>query len=101
MIFDCGLKKPQYLKSAMDSHCMKVPTSFFAVPPTVRRSILMVGIPTSTGTALPYLEQVARHSWSFRALATMEKRVSTSGSLPIIVADLVGDLICPVTNGYA
>ncbi len=33
-------------------HCMNPPASFLAVPPTVRLSILMVGMPTPTGHGL-------------------------------------------------
>ena len=35
----------------MKLYCMKPPGSFLAVPPTVRRSIFSVGMPTPTGTA--------------------------------------------------
>ena len=77
------------------SYCMKPPGSFLAVPPTVRRSILMVGMPTPTGTACPSLPQVPTPSSSFRSLPTIETRVRTSGPLPISVAPLIGAVISP------
>src|SRR5438105_15849596 len=39
-------------------YCMKPPGSFRAVPPTVMRSSLVVGMPTPTGTACPSLPHV-------------------------------------------
>src|SRR6202142_135188 len=80
---------------------MYPPVSRFAVPPTVRRSILMVGIPTPTGTACPSLPQVPTPSSSFKSLPTIETRVSTSGPLPIRVAPLIGAVICPSSFRYA
>ena len=69
--------------------------SFLAVPPTVKRSILMVGMPTPTGTAWPSLPQVPTPSSSFKSFPTIETRVSTSGPLPISVAPLIGAVILP------
>src|SRR5581483_10795698 len=57
-----------------------------AVPPTVMRSILMVGIPTPTGTLCPSLPQVPMPSSSRRSLPTMLTYFSASGPLPIRVA---------------
>src|SRR5205823_10957775 len=74
---------------------MKTPPPFFAVPPTVRRSTFIVGIPTPTGTAWPSFPQVPTPSSSLRSLPTMETRVSTSGPLPINVAPLIGAVIWP------
>ena len=80
---------------------MNPPVSRFAVPPTVRRSILIVGMPTPTGTACPSLPQVPTPSSSFKSLPTIETRVSTSGPLPIRVAPLIGAVICPFSMRYA
>ena len=61
-----------------------------AVPPTVMRSILMVGMPTPTGTAWPSLPQTPMPSSSFRSLPTMETYFSASGPLPMSVAPRTG-----------
>src|SRR6185369_5390854 len=60
------------------------------VPPTVRPSIRMVGIPTPTGTDWPSLPQVPIPSSSCMSLPTRVIRVSTSGPLPMSVAPRTG-----------
>src|SRR5215472_15036259 len=63
---------------------------YLAVPPTVMRSSLSVGIPTPTGTDWPSFPQVPTPSSSCRSLPTMETLVNASGPLPIRVQFLSG-----------
>src|ERR1019366_7339719 len=66
-----------------------------AVPPTVILSILMVGIPTPTGTLCPSLPQVPMPSSSRRSLPTILTYFSASGPLPISVALRTGRVSLP------
>src|SRR6266550_7475006 len=66
-----------------------------AVPPTVILSILMVGIPTPTGTLCPSLPQTPMPSSSSRLLPTMLTCRSASGPLPINVAFRTGRVRWP------
>src|SRR5262249_16947614 len=66
-----------------------------AVPPTVIRSSLRVGMPTPTGTDWPSLPQVPTPSSSSRSLPTMETLVSASGPLPIRLQFLSGAVTFP------
>src|SRR5262249_45480992 len=57
--------------------------SYLAVPPTVMRSSLRVGMPTPTGTDCPSLPQVPIPSSTCEALPTIDTCVSAIGPLPI------------------
>ena len=65
------------------------------VPPTVMRSILMVGMPTPTGTLWPSLPQTPMPSSSLRSLPTMLTCFRASGPLPIRVAPRTGRVSLP------
>src|SRR6185437_2970214 len=65
------------------------------VPPTVMRSILMVGQPTPTGTLCPSLPQVQIPSLVSRSLPSMVTLRSTSGPLPIRFTPLSGAVSLP------
>src|SRR5688572_22975567 len=66
-----------------------------AVPPTVMRSSLMVGMPTPTGTLCPSLPQMPMPSSNFRSLPTIDTYLSASGPLPTSVAPRTGVVILP------
>src|SRR5580658_6360356 len=72
-----------------------------AVPPTVMRSSLTVGIPTPTGTLCPSLPQVPTPSSSSRSLPTIDTYLSASGPLPISIASRTGAVILPSSIRYA
>src|SRR5262249_6560962 len=66
-----------------------------AVPPTVMRSILRVGMPSPTGTLWPSLPHTPMPSSSFKSCPTMLTYFSASGPLPINVALRTGRVILP------
>src|SRR5262249_4605524 len=66
-----------------------------AVPPTVMRSTLMVGIPTPTGTDCPSLPQTPMPSSRCKSFPTMLTYFNASGPLPMSVAPRTGRVILP------
>src|SRR3972149_1947070 len=73
----------------------------YTVPPTVIPSILIVGIPTPTGTDWPSLPHVPMPVSSSRSFPTIETFFSTSGPLPLSVAPLTGTVTFPSSIRYA
>src|SRR5262249_35418413 len=67
----------------------------YAVPPTVMRSILIVGIPTPTGMLCPSLPHTPTPSSSRRSLPTILTYLSASGPLPTRVALRTGRVSLP------
>src|SRR4051794_12026318 len=67
----------------------------YAVPPTVIRSIRIVGWPTPTGTPWPFLPQVPTPLSSARSSPRAVIRCRASGPLPISIAPLTGAVTLP------
>src|SRR5437763_11175005 len=91
-----GVRRPGRVRT-LDDVFREVQQVIFAqaVPPTVIRSILIVGIPTPTGTLWPSLPQTPMPSSSFRSLPTMLTYFNASGPLPIRVALRTGRVSLP------
>src|SRR5439155_12778067 len=66
-----------------------------AVPPTVMRSIRMVGMPTPTGTLCPFLPHTPMPSSRRISLPTRLTYCSASGPLPMSVALRTGRVSRP------